>query len=117
MMWEAAGPGLIVVFIAIIITNILFYEWMKAPTHRGQDFLDKIDGFKLFLSVAESEELQYKYAPELYKESKLGWIPKEWEDEPLELFTTQIGDGIHTTPKYSENSVSVVIPGCPTPFS
>jgi type I restriction enzyme, S subunit len=47
---------------------------------------------------------KYQDAPELYKPSKLGWIPKGWEDEPLELFTTQIGDGIHTTPKYSENT-------------
>lgn len=47
---------------------------------------------------------KYKDAPELYKESKLGWIPKEWEEKPLEKLTTQIGDGIHTTPKYSENT-------------
>lgn len=26
----------------------------------------------------------YQEAPELYKESKLGWIPREWEVEPLE---------------------------------
>ena len=47
---------------------------------------------------------KYEAAPELYKESKLGWIPKEWEEKNLEFFTTQIGDGIHTTPKYSENT-------------
>lgn len=43
-------------------------------------------------------------APELYRESKLGWIPKGWEEKPLEELTTQIGDGVHTTPKYSENT-------------
>ena len=47
---------------------------------------------------------RYEDAPELYKESKLGWIPKEWDEIPLENLTTQIGDGIHTTPKYSENT-------------
>lgn len=26
----------------------------------------------------------YAEAPELYKESKLGWIPKEWDESPLE---------------------------------
>ena len=46
----------------------------------------------------------YQDAPELYKESKLGWIPKEWNEKPLEDLTTQIGDGIHTTPKYSKNT-------------
>lgn len=47
---------------------------------------------------------RYEDAPELYKESKLGWIPREWEETPLEELTTQIGDGIHTTPKYSQNT-------------
>ncbi len=47
---------------------------------------------------------KYEDAPELYKESKLGMVPKGWEEKPLEELTTQIGDGIHTTPKYSENT-------------
>lgn len=46
----------------------------------------------------------YQDAPELYKESKLGWIPKEWDEKPLEELATQIGDGIHSTPKYSKNT-------------
>lgn len=50
-------------------------------------------------------------APHLYKESKLGWIPREWEEKPLEEFTTQIGDGIHTTPKFSENTEFYFING------
>lgn len=47
---------------------------------------------------------RYEAAPELYKESRLGMIPKEWDEIPLEELTTQIGDGIHTTPKYSQNT-------------
>lgn len=47
---------------------------------------------------------RFEDAPELYKESKLGWIPREWEETTLEELTTQIGDGIHTTPKYSQNT-------------
>jgi type I restriction enzyme S subunit len=47
---------------------------------------------------------KYEDAPELYKESKLGWIPKAWDEKALEDLTNQIGDGIHTTPKYSENT-------------
>jgi len=43
----------------------------------------------------------YADAPELYKESELGWVPKEWDVEQLVNLTTQIGDGIHTTPNYS----------------
>lgn len=43
-------------------------------------------------------------APELYKDSELGMIPKEWEVKRLESLSIKIGDGIHTTPKYTESS-------------
>lgn len=46
----------------------------------------------------------YEDAPHLYKESKLEMIPVEWDEIPLEELTTQIGDGIHTTPRYSQNT-------------
>lgn len=50
-------------------------------------------------------------APELYKESELGWIPKEWEVKKLEEITIKIGDGIHSTPKYIDNSEYYFING------
>ncbi|MCU7938604.1 MAG: DUF2207 domain-containing protein [gamma proteobacterium symbiont of Bathyaustriella thionipta] len=62
MMWQNAGTGVVIVFILIIATNILFYEWMKAPTLKGRTLLDKIDGFKLYLQVAEAEEVNFKQA-------------------------------------------------------
>ena len=40
--------------------------------------------------------------PEQFKDSELGRIPVGWEVVPLSKLTTRIGDGIHTTPKYSE---------------
>jgi type I restriction enzyme S subunit len=37
----------------------------------------------------------YQDAPEIYKESKLGWIPKEWEVEKVgEVCTMKSGEGI-----------------------
>lgn len=47
---------------------------------------------------------KYEDTPELYKESRLSMMPIEWEEKPLEELTSQIGDGIHTTPKYLENT-------------
>lgn len=38
-----------------------------------------------------------------YKETELGWIPEDWNIEVLENLSEKIGDGIHTTPKYSVN--------------
>jgi len=36
-----------------------------------------------------------------YKNTEVGVIPEDWEVETLEDMTYRIGDGIHTTPKYS----------------
>lgn len=47
-------------------------------------------------------------APELYKESELGWIPKEWNVYRLEDLTTRIVDGVHHTPEYVEYGVPFV---------
>lgn len=44
-------------------------------------------------------------APDLYKESPLGLIPKEWEVEKFEKVTNQIIDGTHFTPNYVEYGV------------
>lgn len=42
----------------------------------------------------------YQDAPELYKESKLGWIPKEWEEERLEDLCSE-------RPTYGINAAAV----------
>ena len=39
----------------------------------------------------------YQDAPELYKESKLGWIPREWEDNQLSSFVEVINGGTPST--------------------
>lgn len=39
----------------------------------------------------------YEDAPELYKESKLGWIPKEWESDIIDNLTEKVGSGVTPT--------------------
>lgn len=106
MMWESAGFGLILIFILIIITNILFYEWMKAPTHRGREFLDKIEGFKLYLSVAESEEMKQKYGQDLTPELFEKYLPyaialdveNQWSERFNDVFSHLETQGHHHSP-------------------
>lgn len=47
-------------------------------------------------------------APQRYKESPLGWIPKEWDCDHLSALTTRIVDGVHHTPTYVEHGVPFV---------
>jgi uncharacterized membrane protein YgcG len=62
--------GFIVLIAAVI--NWLFYELLKAPTLVGRELLDKIEGFKQYIDVAERHELDFKHpkgrSPELFEE-------------------------------------------------
>jgi uncharacterized membrane protein len=108
MMWQSAGSGIIMVFAAIILTNILFYEWIKAPTHRGRALLDKIDGFKLFLTVAEGDEINHKPAPALTPELFEDYFPyamaldveKQWGEHFTSLFEKMEQQGHRHSPHW-----------------
>ncbi len=49
----------------------LFYHLLKAPTLAGRRLLDKFEGFRQFLELAEKEELEYK--------TPLGRTPEQFE--------------------------------------
>jgi len=51
---------------------------------------------------------QQSAAPELYKQSELGWIPKDWEVERLGEVAAKIQDGTHFSPKSTQGSFRYV---------
>jgi uncharacterized membrane protein YgcG len=66
-MWafsSMASPMAVVVLFLIIAVNFIFYHLMKAPTIHGRRIMDQIEGFKLYLSVAEKQGLAMGTAPE-----------------------------------------------------
>jgi len=52
-----------IVFVAIILINYIFYRLLKAPTLAGRRVLDKIEGFRMYLSVAEKDRLNVLTPP------------------------------------------------------
>ena len=46
-------------------------------------------------------------APELYQESDLGWIPKEWVVKKLEELTSLVTDGAHFSPTPQEKGLPI----------
>ena len=56
-------PAVLCIFI-IVLLNILFYHLMKAPTIKGRQAMDQIEGLKLYLSVAEKDRLNQLNPPE-----------------------------------------------------
>lgn len=61
---KVAGYVPVLGLVALLTTNCLFYQWMKAPTQLGAEFLDRIRGFRWYLGVAEKQELDSRYKPE-----------------------------------------------------
>ena len=54
---DALTITMLVSILILFITNILFTYLMKAPTMHGRKIMDQIEGFKLYLSIAESKRL------------------------------------------------------------
>lgn len=53
---------------------------------------------------------KYEDAPHLYKESKLGIVPLEWEVETVEETTLKIADRDHFTPIYFDSGIPIISP-------
>ncbi len=48
----------------IILTDVIFYFLLKAPTVEGRKIMDEIEGFKWFLSVTEKDRMNFHNPPE-----------------------------------------------------
>ncbi len=74
--------------IAIILINLLYHYLIKAPTLRGRRLLDRIEGFKRYLTLAEGDELKLRYASAVTPEKFEACLPyaialdveTEWAD-------------------------------------
>jgi len=48
----------LLILIVMVLVNYLFHHLLKAPTHTGRALMDKIDGFRMFLSAVEEDRLR-----------------------------------------------------------
>jgi len=55
-------PGLVPYGLAAITS--LSFSWLQAPSREGRKIMDQIDGFKLYLGVAEKDRLNFANPPE-----------------------------------------------------
>lgn len=61
---EIASAWVTGLLILLLMINIVFFYLIKAPTQSGRKLMDAIEGFKLYLSVAEKERLNTLNPPE-----------------------------------------------------
>ena len=85
---------LILTVALIISSNMLYFSLLKAPTLAGRKLLDKIDGFKMYLEIAEKDELNLKNPPEKTPEIFEIYLPyamaldveQDWADKFSSVF-------------------------------
>ena len=86
---------MIIFVVAIIGINILFAWLIKAPTLHGRNIMDEIEGFKMYLSVAEKERLNLLNPPERTPELFEKFLPyaialgveNKWGDQFTSVFS------------------------------
>jgi uncharacterized membrane protein len=83
VIWFVAGAAILAGF------NLLFYWLLKAPTPSGRRILDKIEGFRMYMTTAEEERLKVLHPPEKTPELFERYMPyamaldceNEWNDK------------------------------------
>jgi uncharacterized membrane protein YgcG len=69
------SPFAVMALLVVIFINFIFYHIIKAPTLYGRKIMDQIEGFKLYLSVAEKEGLNMRNPPEKTPELFEKYLP------------------------------------------
>jgi hypothetical protein len=85
---EEVPLPLVAGLLAMLALHLFFYQWLKAPTLAGRRLLDKIDGFKNYLEVAEQDEIALAQTPEFSADLYESYLPyaialdleNEWTD-------------------------------------
>jgi uncharacterized membrane protein YgcG len=72
---KAVSVPAVVTLAAMAFLDALFYHLLKAPTLSGRKVMDQIEGFKLYLSVAEKERLNLLNPPEKTPELFEKYLP------------------------------------------
>jgi uncharacterized membrane protein YgcG len=88
--------------------NVLFYHLLKAPTLMGRKVMDQIEGFKMYLSVAEKDRLNVLNPPEKTPELFEKYLPyalaldveNEWSEQFTEILAQAQVDGKPYSPSW-----------------
>jgi uncharacterized membrane protein YgcG len=98
---RSVSYGAAFIVIALGLANAVFVHLLKAPTLKGRQVMDQIEGFKMFLSVAEKERLEILHPPEKTPELFERYLPyalaldveNEWSEQFAEVLARAQADG------------------------
>ncbi len=105
-------PAVVILLPFLLGLNFLFYRLLKAPTLTGRKIMDQIEGFKLYLSVAEKERLDLLNPPEKTPELFEKYLPyalaldveNQWSEQFAGVLAQAGEDGRGYTPGWYTGS-------------
>jgi uncharacterized membrane protein len=91
-----------------VLLNVGFYQWLKAPTLAGRKLLDKIEGFRDYLEMAEKDEMNLRNPPDRIPELFEIYLPyavaldveQQWAEKFSTVFAQLEKDGRHYSPAW-----------------
>jgi uncharacterized membrane protein len=101
-----SGSALLILGIVLIaIINIVFHHLLKAPTRLGRKVMDRIEGFKMYLSIAEKDRLNSikdpEKSPELFEKFLPYAIALDVENEWGKMFESVLASAKAGEEEYS----------------
>ena len=107
MLNKSTSISFIFFLVLIMFVNTLFYQLLKAPTIKGRGVMNKIEGFKLYLSVAEKDRMKRfnmissrKNTPELFEKYLSFAIALEVENEWAKQFEDVLDSSMKGVEEY-----------------
>ncbi|MCX6354839.1 MAG: DUF2207 domain-containing protein [Candidatus Aureabacteria bacterium] len=100
------SPLITAVLLAVVAIDCLFYILVKAPTLLGRRIMDQVEGFRVFLSVAEGDSIRLlapsEKTPELF-EKYLPYalaldVEQAWAEKFSDVLSRVAADGTTYTP-------------------
>lgn len=90
----------------VVGINYAFYHWLKAPTLAGRRLMEEIEGFRMYLEVAEKDELRVRRGPERTLELFEKYLPyalalgveNAWAEQFADILAGVKAEGGGTTP-------------------
>ncbi|MBW2714616.1 MAG: DUF2207 domain-containing protein [Deltaproteobacteria bacterium] len=68
---QSTSLALVATLLVLALSNVVFYQLMRRPTKAGRRLMDEIEGFKMYLCTAESDDIRRlegpKRTPELFE--------------------------------------------------
>ncbi|MFO7599761.1 MAG: DUF2207 domain-containing protein [Candidatus Desulfacyla sp.] len=104
--------GAVMVLVAMALLNLLFYHLLKAPTLLGRKIMDRLEGFKLYLSKAEAHRLRVLHPPERTPELFERFLPyalaldveHAWSEQFSDVLAAAGKDGAVYSPTWYSGS-------------